>query len=127
MSGETCEDCGRPVATSDNVPTSDQCGALNWGTHRAVTCLRVQLANTRAQLAEAQRENAAWRALAEWESAPVHCRSVVWEPVRSDSGDDFWVQTMDEHDQTERGEGPTVQAAAIELAIKLNLLTKEPK
>lgn len=65
-----------------------------------------------AQLAEAQRENAAWRAIASAAAAA----SVSLMVMRQGSG--WRVQSRPQSG----GTGDTVQAAAIDLATKLNLL-----
>ena len=87
-----------------------------------VSSLRAHLATQAAALEKAERECRSWRALAEWESSPQLGRSVTWEPMRPNTSDSPWIQSMDERDQTESGHGSTVQDAAIDLATKLGLL-----
>lgn len=94
-------------------------------TEHVKRCEKHPMREAEAQLAEAQRENEAWRALAEWECAPGVYRALVVEERYEPSHP--YTFCAEDGSATRHGSGETPQAAAIDLATKLGLIHAKTK
>jgi hypothetical protein len=123
MTGELCPDCGQLRAPHDQALSdflAESPGAAVCWVNRDDYCQGGLLACLKAQLAQAQRENEAWRALATRggrygglliQSQANALQSHPWQLGFSQDG---------------FGHADTVQAAAIDLATKLGLIGTKP-
>jgi hypothetical protein len=128
----TCLDCLRPIVPLSEAHTVEDPSSVCYGgpsedtecPKLTVVRLRAELAEKIDALAKAERENAAWRALAEWEAEPNKHRSAVWETRRS-SDESYLFDSCGDDDTVCNVLSPTVQEAAVALATKLGLIDSD--
>lgn len=129
---DLCPDCRRPLAKSYSESRDGiHCGSADPNdTSSWVNCvitsregLRAELADVRDQLAATQRENEAWRALAEWAQA---IGRYVSPPAFVRGPEPSWLLVGTDRSleiaATHAGTGSAPGAAAIDLAVKLGVV-----